>query len=523
MTSFLTRFAGSIYGVLSGFDRIRFRGTQRLLASVRGMTAFLAFRSVRLTEFKGYVTAVTDGIRREVEAGARQAGIAIAYVNDSSRSKEELAADLARRAGRATPLRAILSAVEPCRTFFVRQNPATGHIELQSRPGKCLHYYHYWHDERLGPCHVRLQTWFPFHTFVCVNGREMLAGELTRQGIAFRQRDNCFSWVQDLQRAQQLLDAQVPLDWSAELTRLLTASHPGWPQWPGMDRPPYWSAEQTEWATDVLFRSRAELSRLMPGWIRHALVGLGCGDVMKFLGRPVAADGRVHGNFAGEVGTDYVNRPEGARVAFRRNRNGVKFYDKQGSVFRVETTITDARDMKSYRAKEGDPEGPKQWRPMKKGVSDLPRRTRVSQASNERCLEALAAVSTERTVGELTAKVCTRTEWRGRPVRALNLLAADDLGLLRAVGRGEFVLNGFRNRDVRAAMFGPDGDDGATAKRRSAAVTRQLRLLRAHGVIRKVARTHRYQVTAYGRELIAALTATHAAQPKTLPGQAEAA
>jgi hypothetical protein len=345
MTTFLDRFAPSIHGVLSGFDRIRFRGTQRLLASVRGLSAFLAFHSVRLTEFKPYVTGVTDVIRREVEAGAERAGVAIEYVNDAALSKEELAVDLAKRAGRTTGLRAILSAVEPCRTFFVRKNATTGLLELQNRPGKCLHYYHYWLDEKLGPCHVRLQTWFPFNTFVCVNGREMLAGELTRQGIAFRQRDNCFTWVKDLERAQHLLNEQVQFDWSAELTRLLTASHASWSKWPGMDRAPYWSADQTEWATDVLFRSRTQLSRLMPSLIQHALVGLGCADVLRFLGRPVPADGRAHGNFDGEVGTDYVKRPEGARVSFRVNQNRVKFYDKQGSVFRVETTIANAREL----------------------------------------------------------------------------------------------------------------------------------------------------------------------------------
>jgi len=147
MATFVDRFADSIHGVLSGFDRIRFRGTQRLLASVRGLTAFLAFAHVRLTEFKPYVTAVTEQIRREVEAQAQRAGVAIEYVNDSSKSKEQLAAVLAKRAGRTTGLRAILSAVEPCRTFFVRKDPATGHIGLQVRPGKCLHYYHYWHDD----------------------------------------------------------------------------------------------------------------------------------------------------------------------------------------------------------------------------------------------------------------------------------------------------------------------------------------------------------------------------------------
>jgi len=478
---------------------------------------------VLLKEFKPYVTEVTETIRQQVEAGAKAAGIEIEYVNDSSVSKEDRARESAQRAGRTGELRAILSAVEPCRTFFVRKNAKTGMLELQNRPGKCLHYYHYWLDARLGPCHVRLQTWFPFNVFVCVNGREMLAGELRRRGLAYRQRDNCFTWVQDLSVAQGLLAAQVKRDWSQELTRLLSASHPQWPTWPGMDRAPYWSAEQTEWATDVLFRSGTTLKRLMPGFVEQGLLGLGCGDVMRFLGRPVPSDGQVHANFLGEVGTDYVKRPEGVRLAFRVNGNGVKFYDKQGSVLRVETTITDARDMKSYRTKEGDPHGPKQWRKMKKGVSDLPRRTQVSQASNERCLESLASVSTERTVGELTAKVSQRTQWQGRPVRALNVLAADDLRLLQTVGQGAFLINGFRNRDVRQALFGVRDDDPARRKSASAAVTRMLRLLRAHGVIQKVASTHRYQVTPRGRELIAGLTTAHAAQPKDLQNHRAAA
>ena len=88
-------------------------------------------------EFKSYVTGVTDRIRDDVEAWAEAAGVKVVYVNDSSRSKEELAADLAKQAGRTTGLRAILSAIEPCRTFFVRKNPATGLLELQNRPGKC--------------------------------------------------------------------------------------------------------------------------------------------------------------------------------------------------------------------------------------------------------------------------------------------------------------------------------------------------------------------------------------------------
>src|SRR5205823_10452196 len=104
----------------------------------------------------------------------------------------------------------------------------------------CLHYYHYWLDPQLGLCHLRLQTWLPFTAFVCVNGREMLAHSLDQAGVAYVQRDNCLAAVADVAAAQGLLDAQVALDWSAVLQRLLAASHPGWATWPGMDRPSYW-------------------------------------------------------------------------------------------------------------------------------------------------------------------------------------------------------------------------------------------------------------------------------------------
>jgi hypothetical protein len=343
MKAFLLAFASAIHGVLSGFDRIRFRGTQRHLVYPDGLDQLLWREHVLLKNFAEYATATTHRIWNEIEGHAKKQGLAIHFVPSASQSKEDLAARLANEAGRREGLVAVLSAVEPCRTFFVRKSHAKGRLELRTRTGKCLHYYHYFRDPVLGPGHVRLQTWFPFNVFVCVNGREMLANRLSREGMAFRQRDNCFSWVEDVASAQRFLDEAVSMPWTAELTRVVDLSHPSWRSWPGLDRAYYWSAEQTEWATDVMFRSQKELSRLVPSWIEHSLTTLGCSDVMRFLGHHVNKTGAINGHYRGEVGTDVVGRPEGARVSFRVNRNGVKFYDKQGSVLRVETTINDTR------------------------------------------------------------------------------------------------------------------------------------------------------------------------------------
>lgn len=105
---------------------------------------------------------------------------------------------------------------------------------------------------------------------------------------------------------------------------------------------------------------------------------------------------------------------------------------------------------------------------------------------------------------------------RPRRVRALNPLAADDAALLEAVSRHEFLINGLRNRDLRRLLFGAEVAPAAEERRRSAAVTRKLRLLRAHGLIHKVPKTHRYVVSEAGRRAITALLAARNASTEEL-------
>jgi hypothetical protein len=198
----------------------------------------------------------------------------------------------------------------------------------------------------------------------------------------------------------------------------------------------------------------------------------------------------------------------------------------------------------------GDPEGPKGWRPLRKGVADLHRRAAVGQAADERYLGALAAVRDATPLRQLAEPLCRpapapcrrgggaaavegRAEAaaaepapdaaaaqaraaRPRRVRALNPLAAGDAALPEAVGRHEFLINGLRNRDVRRLLFGAAAAAAAEERRRSAAVTRQLRLLRAHGVIQRVPKTHRYVVSEAGRRALTALLAARDASTEKL-------
>jgi hypothetical protein len=282
----------------------------------------------------------------------------------------------------------------------------------------------------------------------------------------------------------------------------------------------YWSADETEWATDILFRSPQFLKNLYPSLLRHAMTTFSSCDVLRFLGRSRSTTTKgVHGNFEGEVVTDLKARPEGVRIKHSVNSNSIKMYDKayelEVAALRLETTINDARDMKVYRASESDPSGPKSWRPLRKGVVDLPRRGEISQAANMRYMTALGAVDSQTPIGQIADAISQPINWDGRRVRGLTPLIGGDAHLATVMLHGEFSINGFRNRDVRELLF-PGTHDPAERRRLSGKVTRQLRLFRAHGLIQKMKGTHRYQLTVEGRRCLPAFSAARNASAEEL-------
>jgi hypothetical protein len=260
----------------------------------------------------------------------------------------------------------------------------------------------------------------------------------------------------------------------------------------------YWSVFQSEWAIDVVFREADLLRRLYPKIVHHAMTTLGSQDVLRFLGRFVPASSAVPRRFSGEVLSDLKQRAEGIRVKHGVNRNTVKAYDKaftaQGSVLRFETTIHNGEDFRVCRPKEGDPDGPRSWRMMRRGIADLHRRAVVSH-----------------TVEELTRRLEQPVCWKGKRVRGLRVFDSADRQLLEAVNRGKFTINGLRNRDLQRLTFANSPASDKERRRRSAWASRKLRLLRAHGLLQKVPGTHRYHVTKTGRRIITAiLTAARA-------------
>lgn len=500
MQKFLSRFGPLVSGVLSGFDRLIFRGYLRRLCYPQGLEGFLAYRDICRKDFGDRAEAWTKLVQESSLAPAIAQGTHFEHLTSSSTDKGAIAQGILQEKGNATGPVCVFTAVESCMIWNAHRSRALKRIVFDRRQGRCQHVYHYINHEDLGLIHVRLQTWMPYEIQVYVNGREWLARQMQRAGLRFTKDDNCFPWIEDVAAAQKLMDGFLKVRWQQLLDGLAQQINPALPQiLDGFQVPYYWVAHQSEWATDVMFKDPAELTHLVPSIVRHCMEHLHSDDVFQFLGK------KLHANFDGEVLTKYRRRAEGECIKFTIGNNWLKLYQKLLWILRIETVINFARFFPVMRTADGQGAASKRMRPLRKSICDLGLRANVSQAANKRLLDNLSVVADPTKVKDLVDRITVPTELSGRRVRGIQPWSKNDLPLLAAVADGQILLHGFRNRDVVARLYQEPAKDDAERKRRSARVSRLLRLLRAHGIIEKVAKTHRYQITSNGNSVIAAI------------------
>ena len=161
MLSFLRRFAPAVTGVLNCLDKVRFRGTVRWWAKPPGMMHFLSKMSVLLKDFPAFAKDTTARMREAMERAALQRNRPVEYLAGQV-DKEERAQTIARRDGIKEGLVAVFTSVEPAIIYRLHGVRSTKRLALKTELGKCLHYYHYYLDPKLGWLHTRQQTWFPF-------------------------------------------------------------------------------------------------------------------------------------------------------------------------------------------------------------------------------------------------------------------------------------------------------------------------------------------------------------------------
>lgn len=493
MQAFLKQHGDRVVGVLQGYDRMRFRGTLRSIAYGDGFEAFLAAKGVRYSEFRSFVQRESESLKDHLEQLALKAARPSIYLHSGQTSKEQLAIKIAREDQIEDGMICLLRCVEPCMSFSLQRDPGGG-FRFARVERKCLFFYLYFMDRDFGLMHVRVQTWMPFDMTICLNGREYLARQMRRSGIGFQQRDNCFTRIDDLPRAQAMLSRLDSYAWQRMLGAIGRRINPLVRKLGLRDY--YWSLAESEYATDLMFRNPQDLRTLYPSLVEHAMRNMGCRDVLRFLGR------RPQRGFDGEMSTNIVHRKEGVRIKHWMQENSIKMYDKQDNLLRIETTLRNVRRFSVRRFAVRRGKRVERWYPMRQGVMDIRRRSELAGLANGRYLDALAPVMMPAPVQGVLDPVSKSLQHQGRRYRGLRPIEKNDARLFATVMQGHFLIRGFTNKDLRASLFNNARGDPLQRRRESGQVTRWLRLLRAHSLIRKVPGTRYYRITDEGHRVM---------------------
>jgi hypothetical protein len=381
----------------------------------------------------------------------------------------------------------IFSGVEACSSYRPWHHKPTGQNFLKGRSGKCLHYYVYFIDPDWGLCYLRIPTWAPFRMQFYCNGHNRLSAKLSEAGIVHRLLDNLIVDVADYDRAQQLSDGLKVEELHHRLDAWVERFFPCLEIFSSKS---HWSIMQCEYATDVIFKRPEQLAPLYDALVRSAVHVVKAEDVATFLGRELAKDKRH------AIGSDFHTRIRGSRIRHYFGPTSIKLYDKLRIALRIETTTNDVSFFRHHRRVEHK-DGSWQMKiaPVKKSIYSLPAIGQILLAANRRYLEFLATLEDPSDGNRHLNKLSNSVRKDGRTHRGFNFFRQDDLDLILSLVRGEFLIHGFSSKTLRGVL-------GWTATQ----VSRALRRLRLHGLIRKIARTYRYHLTTFGRlTLIAGL------------------
>jgi len=492
--SFVAKFASLISWVLSCFDRVIFKGhlpISRASEFERFVDYVLKIR--RIDFLKILAPEWSERLVEHAKSFAQKCGRPWVYfpgdIDKDAWAKEQLA-----RSPVLHGLVGVLCVMEACPTFKLAPGKDRPGFVSRKVPQRVLYYYFV--DQELGLMHVRLQTWAPFTCQVYVNGHDYVARQLKKKGIAFEQVDNAFVQLADPAAAQRCADRFAKLPWPKILERYARRVNPLLhAELKGLSH--YWVIDQAEYATDVRFASKHALAGLFGRLLAFALLTFSPKKIFCYLGR------KWHARFDGEVQTHYKSvREPGACIKHFMKRHWLKMSDKWGLLLRVETVINQPGEFKVLRdCQHRDGTTSLGWFAMCKGVGNLHHYQSHALACNRRYLEALAAVDDPTPGYDDLKKLTEPQRHQGRSYAGFNPAREQEVRLFAAVLAGDHIAQGFRNQDIRAALYTASRND-PLRQRHSAAVGRLLKRLQVRGLVVKVPRSRRWRVTDRGRRVM---------------------
>lgn len=479
------RYKDKIAGVLACFDRIVIHGNIPVLCFDGGMTSYLFQNNIKIFDYPDWANALREELREHAEQVARENKIEIEFIRklDSFRKDDRIQSIIESR-GTQPGLVHIFSAMETCTSYKPWHDKSTGKTFVKTDTGKCLHYYFYFIDPDFGLCYLRVPTWCPFRLQFYMNGHNWLASRLTKQGIEYQMRDNAFLLIGGWEKAQQLSDHIRVEDLHQVLDILANRYCPVIKKLSVMYR---WSIMQVEYATDVVFRNPDDLKHLYDAVVHTAIHSVKPENIATFLGQ------KLHGNYEGEMGNRFNKRILGTRIKHHMGAVSIKMYDKFGYVLRIETTVNDVSQFKHSReVQQRDGTVTQKVAPMKKNIYSLYPLSQILKASNRRYLEFVSSLDDPSDGAKKLDELSESKKVDDRSYKGFNFFSREDQQLFHVLAHGEFNISGLQNKSIRELL--PD--------RSPASISRTLKRLRIHGLIKKVSGTRKYYLTKLGKAVI---------------------
>ena len=487
-----------INGILSTFDRMLINGYILQLQNPRYFLFYLIQNNVKLKDFKDFAEKQTEILCDHIDNYIKDNNVNLQYLKQANTNKDELARAEWEKNPNKYGLVAAFSAVELCRTMTVVPNHETKKLEIINKNTKCKHYYFYFNDKEFGWMFLKIQTWFPYNVQIYINGHEYLRKRLEKNNIKYEMFNNSFSFLEDFDRAQKLADGILNEKLSDSFDGIIEKINPILSNIKEkIEHSYYWCIDQCEFATDINFKNREDLSLFYKKLVETAYFTFSSQDIYSFFGRNIS---RIHNFTQGEIVSDLRNRYQGYRIKFKINENQIKMYDK-GNNLRIEVTINNPKEFKVQKEKEKIIEHErieivKEWVPMGKSIINFYRYAEISKSIINRYINALPEIDIDNVPISEIEKLSSPIIVNDRKYTGFNILEKDTLKLFSIISNGKYLVNGFTNKQIRVEYFNNDISQIEINK-----MTRLLSKLKAHGIIKKVVKKNKYYLTAKGRKI----------------------
>ena len=341
-------------------------------------------------------------------------------------------------------------------------------------------YYFYCLDEDFGPFFIKFCSYFPYTAKLCINGHEYLKCQLERRGIDYEALDNGISWCEDLPAAQRICDhfdeQKIEAFFRKWLRRL---PHP----FSAQDRRAGYrydlSILQAEFSLTQIW-DQAVSGRCFFEEIIRENIDLGRPEQVQLIfsrkmKKSTVADGRCRTRIINEGVIPSLH-------IYYKNTHSKQYHKaaKRRAGLRTETTINNAYDFGVGRR-----------------LCNLPALRQIGFGANRRILE-LEKLTHDCSLGQQSFQQLQQpADVEGQRVSALRFGDPRVQALFAVLVIFSLQPQGFRNRELRpllAQALGLDNEQITQGK-----ISYDLRRLRLHGLIERIAGTHRYQLTALGR------------------------